>query len=117
VPITGPQFADIDPFKEVEFEFDEHVNVFVGPNNSGKSTVLTVLAEIFIVPFDFPEKLLLNDIHHLFARTQRLAFISLITNTDPLSDFSEKLIEFVLDRTKAHCSITARYLEELGFAV
>ncbi|MYB47907.1 MAG: AAA family ATPase [Dehalococcoidia bacterium] len=51
-------FTDLGPFDEIEFEFDEHVNVFTGPNNSGKSTVLLTLGEIAVYPFALPEKLL-----------------------------------------------------------
>ena len=57
MPITSLRFTNVGPFEEVEFEFDEHVNVFTGPNNSGKSTALWVLAEIIVYPFGFPEKL------------------------------------------------------------
>ncbi len=39
-PVTAP----------VEFRFDPHVNVFVGPNASGKSMVLMLLADRFIGP-------------------------------------------------------------------
>ena len=52
------RFTNAGPFNEVEFEFDKRVNVFVGPNNSGKSTALLVLAEAAIFPFAFPEKIL-----------------------------------------------------------
>lgn len=42
--ITGMKIAGIPPFSEaVEFAFDEHVNVFIGPNASGKSTALRLL--------------------------------------------------------------------------
>ncbi len=38
--------GDTPPFSEsVEFEFDERVNVFIGPNATGKSTLLRKLAE------------------------------------------------------------------------
>ena len=46
------------PFDKVSFEFDKHVNVFVGPNNSGKSTALMALALASVFPFAFPEKLI-----------------------------------------------------------
>ena len=58
MPITGLKFNNVGPFDEIEFEFDDHVNVFVGPNNSGKSTALIVLGEILVFPFEFPKKLL-----------------------------------------------------------
>ncbi len=43
---------------EIEFEFDPQVNVFIGPNNSGKSSVLWALGDATVYPFTFPEKLL-----------------------------------------------------------
>ena len=44
-------FSGIPPFTEpVTFTFDERVNVFVGPNASGKSTVLQMLADCLIEP-------------------------------------------------------------------
>ncbi len=42
--ITGLTVADFFVFTEaVPLEFDEHVNVFIGPNASGKSTILRAL--------------------------------------------------------------------------
>ena len=42
--ITGMAIANFPPFTEtVAFEFDERVNVFIGPNASGKSTVLLLM--------------------------------------------------------------------------
>ena len=46
MPLKRLRLTNLGPFDEIEFEFDEHVNVFTGPNNSGKSTVLTALGEI-----------------------------------------------------------------------
>ena len=57
MPITKLRFTNVGPFDEVDFEFDEQVNVFVGPNNSGKSTALMVLADVVVLPFVFPQKL------------------------------------------------------------
>ena len=43
--ITGMTIGGIPPFTEpVEFEFDERVNVFIGPNASGKSKALACLS-------------------------------------------------------------------------
>jgi ABC-type multidrug transport system ATPase subunit len=47
---------NVGPFNDVAFEFDDHVNVFVGPNNSGKSCALTCLAEVCVYPFGIPKK-------------------------------------------------------------
>ena len=39
--ITSARIADTPPFTDpVEFVFDEYVNLFIGPNASGKSTIL-----------------------------------------------------------------------------
>lgn len=44
--ITGMTIEGVPPFiGRVEFEFDERVNLFVGPNASGKSTALRILVE------------------------------------------------------------------------
>ena len=56
--IASFRFTNAGPFDDVTFEFDPQVNVFVGPNNSGKSTALMVLAEATVYPFDFPRKIL-----------------------------------------------------------
>ena len=58
MPITSLRFTDVGPFGDIEFEFDEHVNVFTGPNNSGKTTALIVLGDIFVYYLSFPQKLL-----------------------------------------------------------
>ncbi len=60
MPITSLRFSNLGPFDDVSFEFDKQVNVFVGPNNSGKSTALWVLAEILVYLFSIPEKLYLG---------------------------------------------------------
>ena len=43
MPITKLHFTNVGPFEDIEFEFDQQVNVFTGPNNSGKSTALAGL--------------------------------------------------------------------------
>lgn len=58
MPIRSLQFTDAGPFDDIEFRFDEHVNVFAGPNNCGKTTALLVLSDIAVYPFEFPDKLL-----------------------------------------------------------
>lgn len=56
MPITKFRLANAGPFDDLTFEFDERVNIFVGPNNSGKSTALLALAEVTVYPFTFPRK-------------------------------------------------------------
>ena len=58
MPIKTLRITNAGPFDDITFEFDEHVNVFVGPNNSGKSTALLALAEATVYPFIFPTKFL-----------------------------------------------------------
>jgi AAA domain, putative AbiEii toxin, Type IV TA system/AAA domain len=57
MPIRDLHVTNIGPFDDITFEFDEHVNVFVGPNSSGKSTTLMTLANIVIYPFTLPRRL------------------------------------------------------------
>ena len=61
MPVNSLQVTDVGPFDEVTLEFDPHVNVFTGPNNSGKSTLLWVLGELLVYPFSMPTKLLRSD--------------------------------------------------------
>ena len=60
MPLKRLRLTNLGPFDEIEFEFDEHVNVFTGPNNSGKSTALMALGEIAVDPFLVTDKLLKN---------------------------------------------------------
>ena len=61
MPIASLKLTNVGPFDDVEFEFDRQVNVFTGPNNSGKSTVLWALGDILVQNFGFPRKLLKKD--------------------------------------------------------
>ena len=61
MPIASLYFTDVGPFEEIEFEFNDGVNVFTGPNNSGKSTVLWVMGELLVYPFTLPLKMLRSD--------------------------------------------------------
>ena len=63
--IAGIKVENIPPFAEaVDFEFDEHVNVFIGPNATGKSTLLGFMAEYLGV--SFPELVDDERLHHRF---------------------------------------------------
>ena len=57
MPIRDLHVTNMGPFDAITFEFDEHINVFVGPNSSGKSTTLMTLANIVTYPFALPRKL------------------------------------------------------------
>lgn len=58
MPIDSLSFTNVGPFDEIEFVFDPQVNIFTGPNNSGKSSALWVLGDVAVFPFLFPEKLI-----------------------------------------------------------
>ncbi len=58
MPILDLSVWNIGPFDKVKFRFDKRVNVFVGPNNCGKSTILAALGDITVYPFRFPQKLI-----------------------------------------------------------
>ncbi len=66
MPISSLHIANVGPFDEIEFEFDNQVNVFTGPNNSGKSSALWALGDITVYPFSFPEKLLRLNLQSTF---------------------------------------------------
>lgn len=61
MPIEKINFTNVGPFDNITFEFDQQVNVFTGPNNSGKSTALWALGELLVYPFIMPERLLRSD--------------------------------------------------------
>jgi hypothetical protein len=57
MPIQDLRVTNVGPFDDITFEFDEYINVFVGPNSSGKSTALMALANIAAYPFALPGRL------------------------------------------------------------
>ena len=61
MPITSLHFTDFGPFDEIDFEFNRQVNVFTGPNNSGKTAALLMLGELLVYPFTAPDKLHRSD--------------------------------------------------------
>lgn len=58
MPIYELNLENLGPFDDIHFEFNPKINVFIGPNNSGKSTVLMALGDITVYPFALPDKLL-----------------------------------------------------------
>ena len=118
MPITKLSFSNVGPFDEVEFEFDPQVNVFTGPNNSGKSSVLWVLGDIAVFPFSFPEKLL---------RHGRVAEFELNLQSDSEHTFSDVLpfdaryedpglLYDVWNAEADYRPHLARFLEMIGFS-
>lgn len=64
--VSSLRLKSVGLFGDASFKFDPNVNVFTGPNNTGKSTVLVSLAEIMVYPFTFPMKLLRGGKHAHF---------------------------------------------------
>ncbi|MCH8148659.1 MAG: AAA family ATPase [Planctomycetes bacterium] len=58
MPIAALRFTNLGPFEEVDFDFDQQINVLVGPNNCGKTTSLLALANLAVRRFQLPPKLL-----------------------------------------------------------
>lgn len=58
MPITSLHLTNIGPFDDIEFKFDSKINVFIGPNNCGKTSALTAFGDIIVIPFSTPEKFL-----------------------------------------------------------
>ncbi len=86
MPITNLYFTNVGPFDEIEFDFHPQVNVFTGPNNSGKSSVLWVLGELLVYPFTMPAKLLRGDSPHwrlTFSSTNGLQSVEGNLPSDP----------------------------------
>lgn len=60
MPIYELNLKNLGPFDDIHFEFDPQINIFVGPNNCGKSTVQMALGDIAVYPFSIPTKILRN---------------------------------------------------------
>ena len=57
MPISALRLSNLGPLDEVDFEFDPQVNVLVGPNNCGKTTVLLLLGHVLVPEVIVPDKL------------------------------------------------------------
>jgi len=62
MPIYELDLKNLGPFDEIHLEFDPQINVFVGPNNCGKSTVQMALGDISVFGLALPIKLLRNKV-------------------------------------------------------
>ena len=98
MPVTSLHVTEVGPFDEVSLTFDQEVNVFTGPNNSGKSTLLSVLGELLVYPFGMPTKLLRSD--------QPKWSVSILSSTDV--DFYKGTLPSELDEVLP-------ILQEIGY--
>ena len=118
MPISKLSFSNVGPFDEVEFEFDPQVNVFTGPNNSGKSSVLWVLGEIAVFPFNFPKKLLRHGRDAKFTLHLQIDFENVFRGALPLEarikDPSPG--DHVWNTEEEFLSYIAQMLEMIGFS-
>lgn len=57
MPLTSLELRGFWLFDRIRFDFDPRVNLFVGPNNSGKTTVLLALAGGAVRGGSFPDKI------------------------------------------------------------
>jgi putative AbiEii toxin of type IV toxin-antitoxin system len=106
MPIRDLRVTHIGPFDDLAFEFDEQVNVFVGPNSSGKSTTLMTLANIATYPFALPERL---------RKTAPAAFTVHVVGRD--GQLQELTGELPVDQAAlAHQSRWAAMLTTLGYS-
>ena len=63
--LTGIKLGGVPPFTDpITLRFDERVNVFIGPNASGKSTLLQVLASQLKASFDDSKRSLGDAVFH-----------------------------------------------------
>lgn len=58
MPLHSLELRNLGPFIDVAFQFDDQINLLVGPNNCGKSTALWALGYICVTSFGLPKKLL-----------------------------------------------------------
>lgn len=81
-------------FKEQEIEFNEKINVIIGPNNSGKSTVLNALG----ILFNKRSHLSIDDFHKnidlkiLSSNPPKIKITAIISQSSNEKKFSEEMI-------------------------
>ncbi len=104
--ITGMAIADFSPFTDrVEVEFDDHVNVLVGPNASGKSTILRALQ--YRIEFeDRFEFQLSDDWTREGTRRQRWNRGSRESRADNKKDFSDLIPWIYFPATRLNLPLT-----------
>lgn len=100
--LTRIRFGGMPPFNDpVEFELDERVNVLIGPNASGKSTLLAEINEYF-------NESTLNNRRPLTDRRFDLRF-SLVEETDYFDDWTKGKNLLCADPQFAEAYISSRH--------
>ena len=119
MPISSLYIDNVGPFDAMSFDFNRMVNVFLGPNNAGKSTTLWALAEILVYPFAFPNKLLRQDVNATyrlslendkdreFAGTLPILEVGRVAGRDSME------LEALVERYRATLDVLEQYLDLL----
>ncbi len=117
MPISSLRIENVGLFREATFEFDRRVNVLLGPNNSGKSTVLWALGEILVYPFEFPRKLMRPGARAAYALrlddNADLAFngtLPILANVES-ADGQQIELEALVERARNLLDGVERYIE------
>lgn len=110
MPIASLKLTNVGPFDDIEFEFDRQVNVFTGPNNSGKSTVLWALGDILVRNFGFPIKLLKKNPANFQIRQMNGSCLELKGQLPVLWDDDSGY--WNLERTRQHLD----FMKSVGYA-
>ena len=105
MPTTNLHVTKVGPFEEATLEFNSQVNVFTGPNNSGKSTLLWVLGELLVYPFTMPIKVLRPDLSQGSLSISSTAGVHTIGGTLPIK--SEGFLQ-VYEKIGYTCYIPAQ---------
>jgi hypothetical protein len=113
VPIYEIDLKNVGPFDHAHFEFDPQINVFVGPNNCGKTAVLMALGDIAVYPFGFPEKLVRRESAQFIVSkgtsfAQRKTYKGTFPSTFPSSVGR-------VNRSNSKSRLSAGTLKELGY--
>lgn len=103
-------------FEEKEIEFNEKINVIIGPNNSGKSTLLTALRILFdkskrgrLSIDDFNKNINLEEVSSTAPKIKITAVISKSSNE---KEFSEEMIPIATWLTEISDNYKARLTYE-----
>ena len=117
MPVSSLCIENVGPFRNTTFEFDPRVNVLLGPNNSGKSTVLWALGEILVYPFEFPRKLIRSGVRGSYTLRLDDSSDQVFSGTLPIlaevgsADGEQIELQALVERTRNLLDHVERYVE------